>query len=87
MEIAVTSRGERIGIALSGSVDQVGAEALKAEIERLDLSQTREVVRFYEKEGFHYVTLLEIPGAHHYHGFDLPWVRKGFDALDAPLDP
>jgi hypothetical protein len=50
-------------------------------------SQTREVYKSFEEEGFRHVTLLEIPGADHYHGFDIPWVRKGFDALDAPLDP
>ena len=48
-------------------------------------AQTLAVFEHYVKDGFRHVTLLEIPDADHYHGFDTEWAQKGFDALDAPL--
>ncbi|MGE0087320.1 MAG: STAS domain-containing protein [Desulfococcaceae bacterium] len=44
MEYEIHQQGQRIDIKISGSVDHLGAEKLKEGFEKLDLSQTREVV-------------------------------------------
>ncbi len=44
MDCEIRPQDERIDIKISGSVDHLAAEKLKQGFEKLDLSQTREVV-------------------------------------------
>lgn len=44
MEYEIRSQGQRIDMKISGSVDHLAAEKLKEGFEKLDLSQTKEVV-------------------------------------------
>ena len=44
MDYEIRSQDRRIDIKITGSVDHLGAEKLKEGFEKLDLSQTKEVV-------------------------------------------
>lgn len=44
--------------------------------------QTRAAYDHLRKDGFRHLTLIEVPGANHYHGVRPEWLERGLAALD-----